>query len=165
MIKLISYLEFLPRKIGEASKWISSILVLLIMLDVLFRYLFSNTKTWIIELEWHLFALIFLLGAAYAFQENQHVRVDVIYSKLSDNAKAIINIIGTSLFLIPWCLVIIYSSYNYALNSLAFMEGSPNPGGLPARYIIKFAITFGFSLLLLQAVAEIFKNLLVLLKK
>lgn len=156
---MIKALEYLPKWIGEKSSWICTLLVLLIMSDVIFRYLFSNTKTWIIELEWHLFALIFLLGAAYAFQKDEHVRVDVFYAKFSKRTKAWINLLGTILFLIPWCLVLIYTSTNYAINSFSFLEGSPNPGGLPARYLIKLSITIGFVLLMLQAIAQVLKSI------
>ena len=139
--------------------WLTTALVLLIFVDVILRYLFSSTSAWVIELEWHLFALIFLLGAGYALHKDQHVRVDVFYAKFSPRRKAWVDLIGTILFLIPWCLVIIGTSFNYAENSFAFRETSPDPGGLPARYVIKFAITIGFVLLLLQAIGVCLRSL------
>ena len=144
-------IEKITTWVGKASSWVSVFLVVIICVDVLLRYCFSNTKSWIIELEWHLFALIFLLGGAYALRKDQHVRVDVWYTKQSTRTQAWVNLFGTIIFLIPWCLVIIYTSYNYAENAWAIGESSPDPGGLPARYIIKFVITIGFCLLLLQA--------------
>ena len=148
-------IERLTTWIGKTSSWVSVFLVFIICLDVLLRYCFNNTQSWIIELEWHLFALIFLLGGAYALKADQHVRVDVWYTKRTAKTKAWVNLLGTVLFLIPWCLIIIYTSYNYAENSWAIGESSPDPGGLPARYIIKFAIPVGFSLLFLQALSLI----------
>ena len=145
--------------------WLTTILVVLIFVDVVLRYIIASTKTWVIDLEWQLFALIFLLGAAYALKEDQHVRVDLFYTKWTKRRKAWINLLGTLIFLIPWCLLIIYTSFQYAENSFAFREGSPDPGGLPARYIIKFAITLGFGLLLLQAVALALKSLHTILSK
>lgn len=127
------------------------------MIDVILRYLFSNTKTWIIELEWHLFALIFLIGAAITYQKDEHVRVDLFYADFSVKKKALVNLLGNIFFLIPWCMVVIYYGYNYGMNSWSFNEGSPNPGGLPARYIIKFSISIGFVLLLIQAILNSFK--------
>jgi len=160
MLFVSNIIDKLIAWIGRSVSWLSLILMILIIFDVIFRYLFSNTKTWIIELEWHLFSLLFLLGAAYAFQKNQHVRVDVLYDKFSPKTQAWINLIGHVVFLIPWCLVIILTATNYGLNSFSFLEGSPNPGGLPARYLIKFSIAVGFCLLLLQAISQICKAII-----
>ena len=145
--------------IGKSVAWFTTILVLLICTDVFMRYIFNFTKTWVIELEWHLFGLIFLLGAAYTFKKNRHVRVDLFYSKFSRKTKNIIDLLGTLLFLIPWCLIVIFTAWDYAMNSFSFKEGSPNPGGLPARYLIKSVISIGFILLLLQGVSLILKIL------
>ena len=145
--------------VGRSVSWVNTILVVLICSDVILRYLFNNSKTWIIELEWHLFALIFLLGAANALKENKHVRVDVFYHKFSIKKKAIIDIIGATFLLIPWCVVILIKGFNYGMNSFSIREQSANPGGLPARYIIKFCIALGFFFLLLQAINSIIKNI------
>jgi len=154
----IKTIESTIRFIGEKSSYINILLVLIICVDVFMRYALNTTQTWVIELEWHLFALIFLLGASYTLQEDQHVRVDLWYGDRSEKTKAWINLTGTLIFLVPWCLILINSSYNYATNSWMMSEGSPNPGGLPARYIIKYAITLGFVLLLLQGVAVIYRS-------
>lgn len=148
--------------IGRTVSWLTTILVILVCFDVARRSMFSVTAAWIMELEWHLFALIFLLGAGYALKHDRHVRVDLFYAKFSPKDKALVNLMGTLIFLIPWCLLIIYTSYNYAYSSFEIGEGSPNPGGLPARYFIKFAITAGFCLLLLQALALAADSILVL---
>jgi TRAP-type mannitol/chloroaromatic compound transport system permease small subunit len=143
--------------------WLTSALVVLIFADVVLRYLFSSTSAWVMELEWHLFSLIFLLCAGYTLKNDQHVRVDLFYARLTRRGKAWVDLIGTLLFLLPWCAIVIYTSFKYAENSFAFREMSPDPGGLPARYIIKFAITAGFSLLMLQGVALVLKSLRVIL--
>ena len=137
---------------GEISGFVTTILVLLVCTDVALRYFFNNSQEWVIELEWHLFALIFLFGGAYAFKKDKHVRVDIWYERISKKNQEIINLFGTIFLLIPWCLVIIFTSFFYAENSWAIGESSPDPGGLPARYIIKFSISVGFILLLFQAV-------------
>ena len=103
------------------------------------------------ELEWHLFALIFLLSAAYTLKEDKHVRVDLFYDRFSARDKAWVNIIGTIFLLVPWCLVLLWVSFDYAYGSWMIREGSPDPGGLPARYVIKFGIGLAFVLLLIQA--------------
>jgi TRAP-type mannitol/chloroaromatic compound transport system permease small subunit len=141
-------------KIGTWISWVNILLILLICLDVLLRYFFNTTEKWIIELEWHLFALIFLIGASYTYQEDKHVRVDLFYQNYSEKNKLLINILGNIIFLIPWCLIVIYASFKYANVSFSYLEGSPDPNGLPARFIIKYVITLGFSLLLVQAVLD-----------
>jgi TRAP-type mannitol/chloroaromatic compound transport system permease small subunit len=158
MLSIITLIEFIIRWIGEKSSYINVLLVMIICIDVFMRYILNTTQTWVIELEWHLFALIFLLGASYTLQEDQHVRVDLFYADRSNKSKAWINLAGTLLFLVPWCLILINSSFNYATNSWMMNEGSPNPGGLPARYIIKYFMTFGFVLLLLQGIAVIYRS-------
>lgn len=156
-MSIINFVKNIPIWIGKWVSWLTTILVILICVDVLFRYAFNFSKTWIIDLEWHLFAAIFLLGAAFTLSEDKHVRVDVFYSKFSEKNKAIVNVIGSILLLIPWAILIIVKSYHYAMNSWAIKETSPNPGGLPARYIIKFIIVIAFVLLLIQAFVELYK--------
>jgi len=149
--------------VGRGISWLTGFLVLLVCFDVTRRYFFQETAAWIMELEWHLFALIFLLGAGYALKHDRHVRVDLFYANFSAKDKAWVNFLGTLIFLIPWCVLIIYTSYYYALGSYQIGEGSPDPGGLPARYLIKFAITLGTTFLLLQAFSLAAQSLLVIL--
>ena len=137
-------------------------MVIVICIDVVIRYVFNTSKAWITEFEWHMFALVFLIGAAYTFKSDAHVRVDLFYAKLSEKGKAIINITGIIGLLLPWCLVVIRASYKYAYNSFIIRESSPDPGGLPGRYIIKFAIVLGFILLALQAISVLLKSIAVL---
>ncbi len=158
----INLIDSLNEFVGKSVAWLTGILVLLICYDVIFRYLLNNTQVWIMEMEWHLFALIFLLGAGYTLKHNRHVRVDLFYAKMSAKDKAWIDLLGSVIFLIPWCLLIAYFSFFYAMDAYTLGEISPDPGGLPARWIIKSAIFVGALLLLLQALAEAGKALLVI---
>jgi len=158
--KIVTWIERLSVKSGKWISWATTALVILICIDVLQRYLFNYSKNWILELEWHLFALIFLIGAAYTLKEDKHVRVDLFYAQFSKKKKAWIDLIGSIFFLIPWCFLVIVKSFDYALNSFSFREGSANPGGLPALYIIKFCIVLGFILLMLQGIAICLKSIL-----
>ncbi len=160
--RLADSIHMLNERIGQAASWLSTALMLLVVVDVIVRYYFNDTQAWIIELEWHLFGLIFLLGAGYAFRHDKHVRVDVFYAKFSERDKAWVNLIGGLIFLLPWAILLILVSYDYALIAYRIGEGSPDPGGLPARYLIKFAVTAGMVLLLLQGLASIIDSLLVL---
>jgi TRAP-type mannitol/chloroaromatic compound transport system permease small subunit len=137
----------------------------LVCFDVIRRWLFNDTEAWIMELEWHLFALVFLFGAGYTLKHDKHVRVDLFYASFSERDKAWVNLLGTLFFLLPWCVLIVIVSWGYGMESWSVKEGSPDPGGLPARYMIKFAIPIGISLLLLQGLAECAKAVLVLTKK
>jgi TRAP-type mannitol/chloroaromatic compound transport system permease small subunit len=155
---MIKYLENIPVYIGKWVSWLTTLLVILIFCDVVFRYVFKFSKTWIIDLEWHLFAAVFLLGAAYTLSEDKHVRVDVFYNSFSEKKKGWVNIIGTVFLLIPWTILIISKSYHYAMNSWLIGEGSPDPGGLGARYVIKFVMLLAFILLLIQAIITLVKE-------
>ena len=146
--------------IGNIISWLTGILVVLVCGHVIIRYILEQDKVWLMELEWHLFALIFLLGAGYALKHDRHVRVDLFYSNFSEKDKAVVNFWGGIIFLIPWCIVLIYASFNYAYESWKIGEGSADPGGLPARYLIKFSICIGLVLLLIQALAEVAKSYL-----
>lgn len=111
-----------------------------------------------IELQWYLFSLVFLLGAAYTLKHNAHVRVDVLYTRLSARGKAWINLLGTVLFLIPFCVLMLWTSWPVIEDSWARLEGSPDPGGLP-RYPLLTAIPLAFILLILQGGAFLIQQI------
>ncbi len=161
--KYISIVDNLNEKVGQFVAWLTTVLVLVVFYDVILRYVFSKGSIAMQEFEWHLFAMIFLLGAAYTLKTDGHVRVDIIYVKFSEKTKAWINFIGSFLFLIPFALIVIYATKDFIFNSWMVREVSPDPGGLPARYAIKAIIPLGFCLLILQGVAEAFKNLLIII--
>lgn len=160
--KIAATIDQINETAGRLVAWLTTALVVLVMVDVISRYLFNTSKAWTIELEWHLFALIFLWGAGYAMKHDRHVRVDLFYSRFSPRDKALVNLIGGIIFLIPWCLLIIYSAWKYAMESFRIREMSPDPGGLPALYLIKFAIVIGVVLLFLQGIAEVLRAYLTL---
>ena len=162
MEKISNFFSQINEWVGRATAWLTGLLMMLVCYNVAARYLFNNSKAWRTELEWHLFALIFLLGAGYALKHDKHVRVDLFYANFSEKGKALVNFLGTLIFLIPWCAIIIYASSKYAHNSWLINEGSPD-NGLPARYLIKSAITLGMGLLLLQAIALLINSLSTLL--
>lgn len=133
-----------------------------VLLDVILRYFFSYGSIALQELEWHFFAVMFLLGISYALQEEAHVRVDFIYEKFSERKKVIINIVGTFIFLIPFVLYIIYGSYEFVFDAYNFNEISENPGGLTHRWIIKAMIPLSFFILFLSSLGYIHKNILII---
>ncbi|WP_236979202.1 TRAP transporter small permease subunit [Membranihabitans maritimus] len=147
---------------GKITSLLNVVLVLLVVTDVLLRYYFLYSQAWLTELEWHVFALIFLLGATYTLQYDSHVRVDLFYNGLSKKTQTWINLVGTLVFLLPWCLIVIISSENYAHNSFLINETSADPGGLPYRFVIKYAILVSYVFLFFYGIVFICKSILVL---
>jgi len=145
-------------KTGKISSWFSLALVLLISADVLLRYVFNFSTASLYEMEWHLFAIIFLLASPYTLQKNRHVRVDVFYNNFSKRKKNIIDLIGNIIFLIPFSFIIFYTSLPFVEDSYSILESSPDPGGLPYRFIIKSIIPIAFFLLMIQGILNTIKN-------
>ena len=134
----------------------------LTLYDVTMRYLFRNGSVALQELEWHLFALVILFGAAYTLKHDEHVRVDLIYSsqRLSDRHRALIDIFGNLFFLLPFAAMIVWTSIPFAYEAFIYAEISPDPGGLTHRWILKAAIPVGFILLALQGLTDTITGLL-----
>ncbi|MBN2809250.1 MAG: TRAP transporter small permease subunit [Deltaproteobacteria bacterium] len=163
--KISQLIDGLNEKIGLGVAWLTTLMVVTVVYDVIMRYGFKRGNIAVQEMEWHLFAVIFLIGAAYSLKKDAHVRVDIIYTKLSTKQKAWIDLIGTFIFLIPFCIIIIYATSDFISNSWAVGETSPDPGGLPGRYILKTMIPAGFVLLIIQGISQAIKNLFVILGK
>lgn len=122
------------------------------------RFVGQNlTSNALIEIQWYLFDLVFLLGGAYALKHNEHVRVDIFYKDWHPRRQALVNFIGTIIFLIPFCGLLVYFSWGNILNSWKILEMSPDPDGLP-RYPIKSFIIVSLVLLILQGISEAIKN-------
>lgn len=154
VLKSLSYwIDEINERIGRMVAWVSLGLVLVIFADVVMRYLFNTSYVFTQELEWHLFAFIFLIGAGYTLLHDGHVRVDIIYQRLGLKGRAWINLFGVLLFLIPGCIMVMTTSWKFMLHSFEILEGSPDPGGIPLRFIVKGFIPAGFFLLLLQGVS------------
>ncbi len=165
-MKFISHtIDRINDLIGQVISWMALVLVFLIVVDVFLRYVFQFSSPAVFELEWHLFAALFLLSAGWTFRNDQHVRVDLFYQKFSEKGKAVVNLFGSLLLLIPFCVVGFTESLDFALNSWAIGETSPDPGGLPARYVIKGCIPISFLLLGLQGISVVLKSLLALTQK
>lgn len=150
---IVRLIDGLNTKVGYAISWLSTILVLVVCYDVFTRYFLRKSSVGVQELEWHIFAVLFLLGAAYTLKVDSHVRVDVIYTQLSPRGKAWINLLGGIIFLIPFSILVLWACQGFVSMSWAIQETSPDPGGLPYRYLLKAMIPTGFSLILLQGIA------------
>lgn len=158
----LNIVERISEKIGAITSWLAIILVIVVCYDVVARYLFNTSSVAIQELEWHIFAVLFLLGATYTLKHDKHVRVDIFYSRMSIKNKAWINLLGVLFFLIPFCSIVFVTSLGFVANSFNVLESSPDPGGLPARYMLKAVLPLSFLFLLAQGIAIAIKSLLIL---
>jgi TRAP-type mannitol/chloroaromatic compound transport system permease small subunit len=145
-------------RFGRGVSWLSLTMVLVVFGDVLSRYLFRATSAASQELEWYLFGTLYLLAAGYTLLHDEHVRVDIVYSKLSPRRKAWLDFVLLWIFFFPSCLLVIYTAWPFVRDSWAAWEGSPDPGGLPARWALKSMIIVGFLALLLQGLSEAIKT-------
>ena len=164
--KLAGCIDSLNDRIGAMIRWLTMVMVFVGAATAILRYSSRGLKLSLnltpqTEAQWYLFSLIFLLGAAYGLKHDVHVRVDVLYSQLNPKKRAWIDLIGHTLFLVPFCVVMLYVSWPAVQNSWSIREMSPDPGGLP-RYPIKMVILLSFVLLIGQGYSQILKQVRIL---
>ena len=148
--------------VGRGVAWLAVIMTLIGAYNAIVRYLgrffgWNLSSNLYLELQWYLFSVIFLLGAAYALKEDSHVRVDILFQKMDRRAQARTNVLGSIFLLLPFSLFTLWVSWPSVRNSFAVREASPDPGGL-ARYPLKALILVCFALLLLQGLSELIKE-------
>ena len=144
--------------VGKFTMWLILATTLISAGNALVRKTFNSSSNGLLEIQWYLFAAVFLLGAGYGFLRNSHVRIDFISSKLSDRTRNWIDVVGIVLVLIPFCLITISLGWPFFLQALTSGEMSQNAGGL-IRWPAYALIPLGFLLLLLQAFSELIKRI------
>lgn len=159
MRELARRIDAFQERVGRGVSWLMFGMVAVVFGDVISRYLFRTSWVFVQELEWHLFALVYLLAGGYTMLHNEHVRVDILYSKLSPRRKAWVDFVLLWVFFFPSCLLVIYTTWPFVRNSFLVNEGSPDPGGIPGRWATKSVIIVGFLLLVLQGVSQAVKTL------
>jgi len=164
-LSLARWIDGLNDRVGRTIAWLTAVMVVVTTADVAMRYVFNTSFVFVQDLEWHFFAVIFLCAAGFTHLKDGHVRVDIFYARLSPDKQAFVNFAFALLFLFPTCFLLIKTSIPFVERSWAVLEGSPDPGGLPARYLLKAAIPVGFFLLGLQGLSETIKNAHVLFHK
>ena len=152
MYRLSQRLDWFVEKISQSVAWLTLVLVLLVAFDVGARYLFH--RSWVAEqeLEWYVLAVVAMMAAAYTLQQGEHVRVDVFYQYYSNRVKLWMEALFPLVVVIPVGLTIAFMSLHFVQMSYAIGEGSPDPGGLPYRWVVKAFIPLGFLLVSLQGV-------------
>jgi TRAP-type mannitol/chloroaromatic compound transport system permease small subunit len=150
-------------KIIDAVGNLCSVLMLLmianVFFDVIMRYFFNDVSIGMQELEWHLFAAMFMFGIAYTLKEDAHVRVDILYDKMSARKQSTINILGALFFALPITVVILYYSIDYTIEAYQMGEGSGDPGGLPHRWVVRSVIPTSSVLLILAIIHVVLSNI------
>lgn len=142
------------------GRWISGIWVVLlavIVVNVLLRYVFSEGRIELEELQWHLYSIGFLLGLGVAYQADAHIRVDVLHERMQPQTQAWIELYGILLFLLPFIALVLIYSVPFVLSSYELGEVSPSPGGLPLRWLIKACLPVGFLILLLAVISRLLR--------
>ena len=164
----MKYLELINKinvAIGKFFSWSLLIMVITTFIIVILRYLFNLGYIWMQELVRYLYASVFMLCAAYTLANDEHVRVDIFYSKMENKHKTIVNMIGALIFLFPVCLSILYYSYTYVINSWIQLEGSLEERGLHAVYLLKTFIWAFAIMLILQSTYIVLQGCLKLIRK
>ena len=152
MEKFVRFNARVQEGAGALAAFLTSILVLLVVGDVVGRYIFNVGSVALQELEWHIFSIIFLLAAGYTFKRGEHVKIDVLYNRFTKKGQALVDIAGTVVLLFSFSGFVIWYSIDFIWSSYLINEGSPDPGGLPSRFLLKTMIPTGFILLLMQGV-------------
>ncbi|MFL2549369.1 MAG: TRAP transporter small permease subunit [Gammaproteobacteria bacterium] len=158
MKKISHIIDLFNEKIGILTSYLAIPLILITFFVAFMRYALDFGSIAIQEITIYLHALIFTVGASYTLKNNMHVRIDIFYNKFSDNLKKNINLFGTIFFLLPSCILIFITSFNYVISSIILLESSKEAGGLPILYILKSYILLMVFTLFLQAISEIIKN-------
>ncbi|HEX2017739.1 MAG TPA: TRAP transporter small permease subunit [Aurantimonas sp.] len=158
LIRIADQAERLVRLVGHVAAWSALLLVLLVAGNVLGRYLLGIGSVAAQELEWHVMAFGALFGMAYGINQGAEVRVDVLYERFGPRTRLIVDLIGT-LGLLVVSLALAWFAIGYVMQSYAMNEGSPDPGGLSQRYLLKGLLPAAFLLLAIQAAGMTLVNI------
>lgn len=149
--------------LGKISAVLFVLMLFNVFIDVVMRYVFNDVSIGMQELEWHLYASVFLLGVPFTLRAGGHVRVDLIYERLTAKHKALIDMICTLVLLIPFCALVGWYGIDFAREAFELGETSGDPGGLPYRWIIKSVIPFAFFAMLISGIGLFLKSLTIFL--
>lgn len=157
LLKLSQAIDWLNDRLGTVANWLVLAACLISAANAMSRYAFDLSSNAWLEIQWYLFAGIVMLGASHTLRMNEHVRVDIVYTHLSERGKEWLDMVGTAVFLVPSMLVIAYYSWPFFMQSWSVQEISGNAGGL-IRWPVKILVPIGFTLVALQGVSEIIKR-------
>src|SRR5438045_3378738 len=156
--QLAGWIDAFQERVGRFTSFVTLGMVLVVFFDVVMRYVFRKSSVFMQEMEWHLFAVGYLLAAGYTMLYDEHVRVDIFYSSWSPRKRAWANFIFAFLFFFPSLILVISTTIPFLRNSYTLLAGSPDPGGVPAPCILKPTILTGFLPPRLPATSATVKN-------
>lgn len=156
LVVLSRWIDRINTMIGEASGWLVLVIIMIGSGNAIIRKLFNTSSNAWLEGQWVLFAAILFFCSSWTLRLNEHIRIDIISSRLRGSTRRMIDIAGHALFLLPLTVVVIYTSFSFVARSVSSNEQSMNPGGLP-QWLPKSFILIGFVLLFFQAISEIIK--------
>ena len=158
LLKVSSWIDWVNEQFGIAATWLVLICCLISAGNAASRYLISESSNSWLEIQWYMFAGMVMLGAPYTLKMNEHVRVDIFYGAVSERTQIWIDIVCGFLFLMPICIILVYFTWPWFLESWRINEASSNAGGL-IRWPVKLLIPVGFVLLVFQGISEIIKRI------
>lgn len=161
LLKISSAIDALNTRIGQIVKWAILAAVLISAVNAIIRKVFNQSSNSWLEMQWYLFGAVFMLGAAYTFLKNEHIRIDVVTSHFAKRTRDWIDVVGHIFFLIPFCWIMIWHGIPFFQRSFAISEQSMNAGGLIV-WPAKILIPLGFVLLLIQAFSELIKRVAII---
>lgn len=159
----IRAIDSMNEYIGRAISWLALFMVLMQFAVVLMRYVFGIGWIWAQESILYMHALVFLIAAGYTLRHNGHVRVDIFYGGMSERGRAVVDLVGGLIFLLPVCAMIAWSSWGFVTSAWSIFEGSPEGNsGIPGVYLLKSTILVFCALVALQGLALMARSLLIL---
>jgi len=150
---------------GKWVSWLNVILILVILLQVVLRYGFGQGQVFLEEAQWYLYAIVVMFGISYGVTTNAHIRMDLVYARLSPRTQEWIEVLGQLFFVLPFALIFFIKGLDFVESSWRVNEGSPSPGGLPWRWAIKAALPASMLLYTFASFSRIIRGILTLLKK
>jgi TRAP-type mannitol/chloroaromatic compound transport system permease small subunit len=157
LLKFSGWIDRINSEVGKASTWLVLLVVIISAGNAVMRYGIDWSSNGLLEIQWYLFSAIFLLGAGYVLQKNEHIRIDIVAGHMSPRTQNWIDVFGFLVFFMPMVLIILYLSWPVFMNAWNDHEMSPNPGGL-VRWPVRLMMPVGFLLLLLQGLSELIKR-------
>ena len=159
-LRLSNFIDAFILWFGHTLSWLNVVLVLVILTQVVLRYVFGMGQIFLEEAQWHLYAILVMFGIAYGVVDNAHIRMDLIYSTRSAKTKEWIELFGQVFFVMPFALILFLKGVDLVESAWRVNEGSPSPGGLPWRWAIKAVLPVAMLMYLLASISRFIRSIM-----